>query len=38
MIEDVAAYRAERPGLVLGYGAIAESDIAEGLRLLDEVW
>jgi len=38
VVEDVAAYGADRPGLVLGYGAIAEPDIAEGLRLLGEVW
>jgi GntR family transcriptional regulator/MocR family aminotransferase len=38
VVEDVAGYRADRPGLVLGYGAIAAQDIEPGLRLLDEVW
>ncbi len=38
VVEDVAGYGADRPGLVLGYGAIAEPDIEEGLRRLHSVW
>jgi GntR family transcriptional regulator / MocR family aminotransferase len=40
-VEDMAEYHgfgAGRPGLVIGYGAIALDRIEDGLRLLGEVW
>ena len=40
-VEDMAGYYGfgpGRPGLVIGYGGIAPDRIADGLRLLGEVW